>query len=129
MSNIVKDSKSNKRSEWNMVYEDISHIIPNPMETIMEKDPWLFTKILTMVYLKNKSLGQELSKDTKVDPSSLKISITINLDEDFVNKTMEGNKDLQSLLGEFNNIMARVESQDDYTKKLFYDVIKQTYKL
>lgn len=68
-----------------------------------------------------------ISKD--IHTNSFRLLIGIDLDEDFVNKTMEGNKTLQSLLSEFNNIMAKVESQDDYTKKLFYNIIKQAYNL
>lgn len=117
-----KDNLENRTPLYDIT--DVSELVEPLVDDLIDRDPWIIIKIFRKIF---SDMEKYISKD--IHTNSFRLLVSIDLDEDFVNKTMEGNKNLQSLLGEFNNTMAKVESQDDYTKKLFYDVIKQTYKL
>lgn len=119
-----KDKLENRTPLYDIT--DVSELVEPLVDDVIDRDPWIFIKIFSKIFSKD-NLEKYISKD--IHTNSFRLLIAIDLDEDFVNKTMEGNKNLQSLLNEFNNIMAKVESQDDYTKKLFYNVIKQAYNL
>lgn len=119
-----KDKLENRTPLFDIT--DVSELVEPLVDNLIDKDPWIFIKIFSRIFSEG-NMEKYISKD--IHTNSFRLVIGIDLDEDFVNKTMEGNKNLQSLLGEFNNTMAKVESQDDYTKKLFYDIIKQSYNL
>ena len=117
-----KDKLENRTPLYDIT--DVSELVEPLVDNLIDRDPWIFIKIFSKIF---SNPEKYISKD--IHTNSFRLLIAIDLDEDFVNKTMEGNKNLQPLLSEFNNIMAKVESQDDYTKKLFYNVIKQAYNL
>lgn len=117
-----KDNLENRTPLYDIT--DVSELVEPLVDDLIDRDPWIIIKIFRKIF---SNMEKYISKD--IHTNSFRLLVSIDLDEDFVNKTMEGNKNLQSLLGEFNNIIAKVESQDDYTKKLFYDVIKQAYNL
>ena len=125
MSKIVKRSESyisfltsdkGKLENKTPLYDinDVSELIEPLVDDIIDRDPWIMLKIFRKIFSEG-NMEKYISKD--IHTNSFRLLVSIDLDEDFVNKTMEGNKNLQSLLGEFNNIIAKVESQDDYTKK------------
>lgn len=137
MSKIVKRSESyisfltsdkDKLENKTPLYDinDVSELIEPLIDDIIDRDPWIMLKIFRKIFSEG-NMEKYRSKD--IHTNSFRLLVSIDLDEDFVNKTMEGNKNLQSLLNEFYNVIAKVKSQDDYTKKLFYNVIKQTYTI